>query len=422
MDTTAEVTATINLAPLAEKVGARLDVLESGVAKAAAGVETLARVTTDGMVRADQAITRAELAHNAALARIAELEAAIARIKTPAPCEINLVEAGCRPNDLDFDNAPIVNRILERLGGNFGSEAGWLTTSLYLPAGGFYARTPVETPLKTAFRIRGNGLAHALNENHYWSPNRKAMGGSTSRWIYDGDPKTPAFRIHSLGDIVDGLVVQRGQLPNHRTDLVRDGSIAFELCGDTQPPVGKTEFRSLAVLGFDCGIHAAGIAGDSHADESRVGFAWFQDCRTVFRSDAVQATQWHFATLKVAGLCETVFDWQEGGGMLCDQLSLMSSALVLRLRKPREHYAAFRLNSLKVDGVCNGWRLLEVTDKAWLLQLYVWGEIGKGAIPAPGAVAYRGPAGRQFITIDVVDGNTCALWDWKSTAKIEVTK
>lgn len=413
MDQFVELKGTVDLGPLAEKVGARLDVLDAKIRDEMTAARNFENLLHDDATKLRE--------------RVDELEAAIARIKTPAPCEINLVEAGCRPNDPSFDNAPIVNRILEQLGGNFGSEAGWLTTSLYLPAGGFYAHTPVESPLKTSFRIRGNGLAHALHENHYWSPNRKAMGGPASRWIYAGEPfvggrPLPAFRIHSLGDIIDGLVVQRGQLPNNRTDLVRDGSIAFELCGDTQPPVGKTEFRSLAVLGFDTGIHAAGVAGESHADESRVGFAWFQDCRTVFRSDAVQATQWHFGTLKVAGQCETVFDWQQGGGMLVDQLSLMAKALVFKLREPKEQLAAYRINSLKVDGVCAGWRLLEVTDRAWLLQLYVWGEIGKGATPGPNAIAVRGPAGRQFITIDVVDGNTCTPWDWKKNAKFEVTK
>ena len=352
----------------------------------------------------------------------AEFERRIAQIKTPTPTEINLLDVGVRLNDPKMDNGVPINAILRRLGGNGGNEAGWLNTSLYLPGGACYFYTPIETTRKTsALRIRSNGLTHALNENHYYSPNPQAMGGPVGRLVYMGESPV-AVRLHSLGDIWDGVVLQRGMLPNKRTLPTRDGSIGIELAGDEQPPVGKAEFRSIALLGFDCGIHATGTSGESHADESEVGFGWIQDCRTAFRSTGVQVTCWHFRTLKVAGLCETVFDFQRGGGMLCGQLSLMAKALVLNLREPTENFASYRINYLKADGAVPGWRLVNVSERAWGLLLDVWGEIGKGAVPSADAVIVRGPAGRQFLNIDLVDGNTAAPWDWKKYARLEVTR
>ncbi|MGD9634483.1 MAG: hypothetical protein AB7U97_14480 [Pirellulales bacterium] len=349
-----------------------------------------------------------------------ELLAGINRTRT-TPCEFNLLDAGCRLNDPTFDNGPILNELLRKMGGNFGDQKGWINTSLYLPAGGCWFKTPIETLGKTGLRLRGNGLANVQNENAYWSPNLAALGGPASRLIYVGDPATPAIRLHGLGDIWDGVVLQNGQQPNVRQTVVSDGSVGIEMAGDHQPPQGKVEFRSLAVHGFETAIHAVGDVG-GHADESEVGFGWFQDCRTVFHSDCPQTVCWHFRKLAVAGLAETVFDFQGGGSMSCEQLSLMAKALVFRIAKPAEHTAEFRLNHLKVDaGPSSGWRLLDV-QQAWLLKFYCWGFIGRGAVPAADAVVIRGPAGRQFIEIDMVDGNTSTQWDWKKNAKLETTK
>lgn len=411
------VTATIDDSPLE----ARLDASDAALAVLAervkrvdeTGGEFLTKLTTICerlQARADQQESIA-----AALAeRVTTLQRTIPESREPLPrgCELNLLDAGCRPDDPEFDNAAPINAALRRRG------AG--TTSIYLPAGAFYFRTPIEAPLWTGLRLRGNGLSYVLPEGHYGGP--RGFGGPASRLVYAGDAATPAVRLHSLGDIWDGVVLQRGPGPDHnRTAPVTDGSIGIEFCGDQYPPQGKTELRSIAILGFDTAIHAAGEHLDGHADESEVGFAWIQDCRTAFRSDGVQATMWHFRTLKVGGQCETVFDWQRGGGMLCTQLSLMAPALVFRLAQPVHHYSSFKISHLRVDSAHPNWRLLDV-GRGWLLHLDVWGEIGRGATPAADAIVIRKGDGTPGIDprlhqldIRLMDGNTWGLWDWRKS-------
>lgn len=417
----------VNMAPVADRLEARLaerletrltDRLDSE-ARAAQQLAGQLGLLADRATASELRIDDAARYVAAVEIQASELERRIAAIKTPRPTELNIRDAGCRPNDRTFDNGPILNRLFANLGSNPGQEPGWIDTSLYWPAGGFYFSTPLEEPKKTSLRIRGNGLTGVYGENSYYSPNRSAPGGAASRGIYIGPAESPALTMRSAHSVWDGITLQRGTFGNGPLAAPNlDGSVGIRVSGEVGPGTGKHDFRLIGLLGFNVAFEAVLAPGGSHADECDIGHAWVQDCTELLRSSCPQTTGWHFGKLAVAGQCSTVFNMLDGGGLSVEHLNLMSSAqpLLMKLKAPREHVASYAINYLKIDGACTGWRLVE-TGQTWGLMLRVWGEIGKGAVPGESPVLLRDPnnsfPARYSLDVSLWDGNTNQLWDWK---------
>lgn len=407
METVVDIKGTVDLGPIAEKVGARLDVIDGDIKAGAARLSSLAADVARSLNEGEVA-TAAQFAAQAA--RIAELEKLIATVRLTA-CEFNLVDAGCRANDPAFDNGPLINAALARCGGNPGKEAGWINTSLYLPGGGWFVKTPLATPTKTGLRVRGNGLAHGLNENHYYSPGLSGMGGPASRLIYVGPASEPALRLNGVGEIWDGICLQRGVFQNPTSKTVVDaGSVGLAVAGRDQPPTGKHGLRSLALANFDRAIVLSNRPDATHADESLVGHVWFENCKTAVYCDAnIQALNWVFQKVEIGWGVERVYDAPRGGAIVFDHVALMSPALVFRCN-PENNTGSYKIGWLHVDNMAKGWRLIETTS-ANPICLRVSGFMQSKATPGerPVVIGHKTPD----VVIDLHDGSIGRPWDWR---------
>ena len=116
-----------------------------------------------------------------------------------AHAQINVVrDLGCKLDDYDFDNGPILNAAFARVG---KASRGMLNEEFYLPGGAIVFKTPLELPKKTGLSIRGNGMALGFNEASY----ERGTGGPASRLVYIGPADKPAITYHGLGLKLDGI-------------------------------------------------------------------------------------------------------------------------------------------------------------------------------------------------------------------------
>lgn len=330
-------------------------------------------------------------------------------------CEFNLqTDGGCKPNVRGFDNGEVINKVLSRLGGNFGNEAGWVNNSLYLPGGAWHYTTPIRTPHITGLRFRGNGLTIAANENSYWSLDPKSLGGPSSRLVYHGPADKSAFRVAGLGLIWDGPVLQRGLVENPpRNTKVERGSVGIEVVGDTNPSSGKHEFRSGAMCSFDRAFVLSASPRNVHCDESLLGHWFVENCRTVLYGENSQAAGWKVIKLHVEWGCETVLDLRRGGKITIDHLSLMSPALILRCN-PETSLGSYTFTHIEIDPNAKGWRLIETTSP-WPFCLRVQsGFFGKHSPPGERPIVVGHPD--PDIAIDMHDESTGKPWDWRKAA------
>jgi hypothetical protein len=311
--------------------------------------------------------------------------------------EINVVrDLGCRLDDWDFDNGPLLNAALARVGSPAQQK---LNEEFYLPGGALVFKTPLVLPRKTGVSIRGNGITIALSENAFFGD--ATSGGPASRLVYIGPPDQPAITYRGMGLKLDGVTLQHGRSPHPPAPPPHDGSIGLKFEGYNGLPTGKIFAPQLAILGFDTAIDISADPTEKHADQNLFGYLWIQNCWTVFRSDNPQSVGNHFQHLVIGGgWCDTVFDLQRGGDLIVDTMILNTRALVLRLRDLSRNSCYYDLRFVKFDNIAAGWRLVQM-EKPGPLRLRVAGHIGGRAAPGPDPIQLLGdPAGRD-VSIDL---------------------
>ena len=311
----------------------------------------------------------------------------------PAHAQINVVrDLGCKLDDFNFDNGPILNAAFARVG---KASLGQLNEEFYLPGGAIVFKTPLVLPKKTGISIRGNGITIALNENSY----HNLTGGPASRLVYVGPADKPAISYYGMGLKLDGVTIQRGQYPHPPAPPKRDGSIALAIAGDSGPGTGKIVAPQLSIIQFDTAIKTSSRPNNTHADQNQFGYLWVQDCWTVFRCENPQSVVHQFQLMMVGGWCDTIFDVRRGGDLVVDQLVMNNPALVLKTDILDANDCSFEIRSMKVDNNSSGWRLLEMT-KPGPLRFHAAGHIGRLATPGPDAIKLLGDPQYQDVRID----------------------
>jgi hypothetical protein len=332
----------------------------------------------------------AGLVRFAALVAIATLSFA----GNSARAEINVVrDLGCKLDDFNFDNGPILNAAFARVG---KASLGQLNEEFYLPGGALVFKTPLELPKKTGMSIRGNGITDARAEGAFHNVN----GGPASRLVYIGPPDKPAITYRGWGMKFDGITIQRGQIPQPPGPAQRDGSVGLMIAGDANPGTGKIYAPQLSILNFDTAIYASAIPHETHADQNFFGQLWVQNCWTVFRSDNFQSVGNYFQHLMVNGACDTVFDIRRGGDLVVDFLILNNPALLFKFRDLDGTVCSYEIRSMKIDNACAGWRLIEM-QKPGQLRFRVFGHISRHATPAPDAIRLMGNLQPRDVEVDL---------------------
>jgi len=418
MEDKVPLTGTVDIGPLAEKVTARLDVVDAEIQAAAAKADAVANLFSDAAATTARATDALRQKTDALAQRVdelaqrgAELERLVAAIKTPRPTEINLLDLGVRLNDPSVDNGPALNAALAKLGAWTENEPGWLDTSLYLPGGACWYRTPLSTAKRTSTRLRGNGLSLGISEPHHRSHKPGAQCGPVSRLIYAGPADGRALTLRGYGDIFDGVVLQRGPFEVRVGETKIDrGSVGIEVAGDNAPPTGKHELRSLALYNFDRAVALVNAPASTHADESLIGNCLVENCRTFLYCENIQALHWHIQKLQISWGVETVFDYQRGGGLSVDSMALMSPATLLRCY-PENNTGGYKIGWLWVDNGARGWRVVEQLND-YPLKVRIDGYLQSSAQPGPRAVVLG--AKTPDVVIDLHDGATGRPWAWKA--------
>ncbi len=86
--------------------------------------------------------------------------AAMTFLSLTAHAQINIVrDLGCKLDDYNFDNGPILNAAFDRVG---QAGQGRLNEEFYIPGGAIVFKTPLVLPRKTGVAIRGNGITIGL--------------------------------------------------------------------------------------------------------------------------------------------------------------------------------------------------------------------------------------------------------------------
>ncbi len=315
-------------------------------------------------------------------------------LSTCTRAEINVVrDLGCKLDDFNFDNGPILNAAFARIG---KASLGQLNEEFYLPGGALVIKTPLVLPKKTGIAIRGNGITDARPESAFNNHN----GGPASRLVYVGPPDKAAITYYGWGMKFDGITLQRGQMPHPPAPAPRDGSVGLMIAGDGNPGTGKIFAPQLAILGFDTAIYASARPNELHADQNFFGQLWVQNCWTVFRSDNFQSVGNCFQQLMVNGWCDTVFDIRRGGDLVVDFLILNNPALLFKFRDLDGTVCSYEIRSMKIDNGAAGWRLVEM-QKPGQLRLLVAGHISRHAVPAANAIRLLGDPATQQVDVDL---------------------
>ena len=310
--------------------------------------------------------------------------------------QINVVrDLGCKLDDFNFDNGPILNAAFARVG---QAGQGGLNEEFYFPGGALVFKTPLVLPRKTGVAIRGNGITIALPEGEFRRPER--TGGPASRLVYVGPANKPAITYRGMGLRLDGLTIQRGAYPSPPAGPERDGSIGLLIEGYNGIPTGKISAPQLSFVRFDTAIYVSDQPSESHADQNQFGYLWTQSCATVFRSDNIQSVGNQFQFMAVGGQCDTVFDIRRGGDLIVDTLVLNTSALVLKLRDVELNTNSYEIRTLKVDNIAMDWRLLEM-QKPRSVRVHIAGHVSRRAVPAADAIKLLGDPSTQDIEIDM---------------------
>jgi hypothetical protein len=313
-----------------------------------------------------------------------------------AHAQINVVrDLGCKLDDWEFDNGPLLNAAFERVG---TTAQGGLNEEFYLPGGAIVFKTPLVLPKKTGFAMRGNGITLGMNEPAYTLAN--GLGGPASRLVYIGPSDQPAITYRGAGMKLDGVVLQRGKYPHPPAEAPRDGSVALRIEGNSGIPTGKLYAPQMAILGFDTAIHVTDKPTPRHADQNQFGYLWVQNCGTTFRCDNAQSVGNQFGLLSVGHFCDTIFDIRRGGNLTVTTLLLNTKALVFRLHDPSLNSNDFTILSMKVDSGAKGWRLVEMLKPA-PLRMYVRGQMGRNATPAERPILLLGNPKSHNMTIDM---------------------
>lgn len=325
---------------------------------------------------------------------------AVVALAQAACAEINVVrDLGCKLDDFSFDNGPILNAAFARVG---QASRGEFNEEFYFPGGALVIKTPLVIPKKTGIALRGNGITDARPESAF----RNHSGGPASRLVYVGPPNKAAITYYGWGMRLDGITLQRGQVPHPPAPSPRDGSVGLMIAGDVMPGTGKLYAPQLAILGFDTAIYASARPKEVHADQLFFGQLWVQNCWTVFRSDNYQSVGNYFQQLMVNGFCDTVFDIRRGGDLVVDFLILNNTALLFKFRDLDSTVCSYEIRSTKFDNNSAGWRLVEM-QKPGMLRLLVAGHVSRHAAPAPNAIELLGDPAAQQVDIDL-------WWEGKS--------
>jgi hypothetical protein len=301
-----------------------------------------------------------------------------------------------------YDNAPLINNALNRLAGE-----------VILPAGAIYTQTTIVMPRRTGISLRGQGATIALPPNSFDLANPACTGGPATIIIYIGPPDQPAIKFLGCMGRLDNLTIQRGDYPNPPAPQPRDGSVGLQIGGSVGLNTGKLLCPQLSIIGFDTAINVVATSDNESSDQNVFGQLWIEHCWTGFKCNAKQSVANHFQDITFGGYGDTVFDIQQGGKNIIDNLSLNNRALVLKWREPMHNTASFDLRWLCVDNNAAGWRLIDV-QQAWGLNFSVRGEIGNRATPGANPVSIKGgKPENHFIDIRMFDGSTYKMWDWE---------
>jgi hypothetical protein len=320
----------------------------------------------------------------------------VAWFPTASQAQINVVrDLGCKLDDFNFDNGPILNAAFARVG---QAGQGMLNEEFYFPGGAIVFKTPLVLPRKTGVSIRGNGITIALPEVSF--KNSKFTGGPASRLVYVGPADKPAVIYRGMGMRLDGITLQRGQYPLKPAEPPRDGSIGLMIESYNGIPTGKMVVPQLAIIGFDTGIYVSALPIENNADLNQFGYLWAQSCATVFRSDNLQSVANQFQFLGVGGWTDTVFDIRRGGDLVVDTLVLNSKSLVLKLRDVEMNSNSYEIRTLKVDNNGTGWRLVEM-EKPRSVRILVSGHMSRRAAPGADAIKLLGDPKYQDVRIDM---------------------
>jgi hypothetical protein len=340
------------------------------------------------------------------LATKADLEAASQEALGDA-CALRVLidrrgRVACVTGDRTFDNGPLINFELAKLEGEVD-----------LPAGAIYTQTTIVMPRRTGISLRGQGATIALPPNSFDLANPACTGGPATRIIYIGPADKPAIKFLGCMGRLDQLTIQRGDCTNPPAPMPRDGSVGLQIGGSVGLNTGKLLCPQLSIIGFDTAINVVATSDNESSDQNVFGQLWIEHCWTGFKCNAKQSVANHFQDITFGGYGDTVFDIQQGGKNIVDNLSLNNRALVLKWKEPQHNTASFDLRWLCVDNNAAGWRLIDV-DKAWGLNFSVRGEIGNRATPGANPVSIKGgkPENHE-ISIEIWDGSTYRPWAWE---------
>lgn len=338
----------------------------------------------------------------------------IAWIGRPATAQINVVrDLGCKLDDFNFDNGPILNAAFARVG---LASLDQLNEEFYVPGGALVFKTPLVLPKRTGIAIRGNGITDARPEVAF----RNHSGGPASRLVYVGPANKAAMTYYGWGMKLDGITLQRGQMPHPPAPAPRDGSVGLMIAGDKMPGTGKLHAPQMAILGFDTAIYASARPTEEHADQLFFGQLWVQNCWTVFRSENFQSVGNYFQQLMVNGFVDTVFDIRRGGDLVVDFLLLNNRAVLFKFRDLDGNVCSYEIRSIKFDNNSSGWRLVEM-QKPGALRLLVSGHIGRHATPADNAIQLLGDPAQQQVEIDLWWEGKHWPADFPAQAKLHAT-
>ena len=200
---------------------------------------------------------------------------------------LNIEDFGCKPISThpDFDNAPILQKMFDRLGRD-------LHGTIYIPGNGYVIKSSLILPTRSGVSILGTGITGWWAEPQYLKRTGvHNVGGPASRLIWKGEANQPMLIYSGYGLRIDGLTLQGRYSHTLRTETQGEMASVGLLIQKTKIGFnpGKVYVSHMQFIFCGTGIFCSKSPKENHADNFVGNSIYFQECNIGFRSNNRQS-------------------------------------------------------------------------------------------------------------------------------------
>lgn len=257
------------------------------------------------------------------------------------------------------------------------------------------------TPIGTGVSIIGRGIDSRAKDDPKPNMAAQSTGQATRiRAAADFPLGKPMIRLRASEAVIDGLVLDCNGLASCGIHLDKTGIAGIYAPGKMR---GSLRVENATEAAIVCGTNP----GDAHCDELAIEYLQAHNCARILLVKNGQSMVHHFKHIH-SYLTPIAFEYQGGGNLLVDQLTMLHHGTVLiidekKIDGTRSTIGSgnwlFRVNNLKCDAQTGG--VTTLVDKR--SETFFQATFDGGILPS-GAKELIKASGKCVVTIDGYSG------------------